>query len=264
MSDVQFVQYPNDRNRSIMINQYADPILDQEAIQAQSGNVDIITGATDSSYAFMQSLGRALIGPRLDRRLPRCPPMHPPRASRDAPAHGHAHHRRDRRSRRDSGRLERVFAYFTRLTSASAPIRPTARSRGSIAASGPATLQRRHARDSGARRADEARDRRLLRHRARRLSDPSGIVKGWAIRNAAQLLGSRRPRLLRRRRRRHRRSRPQARRTMARRHPQPLQPPRDRQDPGAVRAGVATSGTASAASTSTIRTGPATIRESSA
>lgn len=60
MTDVQFVQYPNDRNRSIMINQYADPILDQEAIQAQSGNVDIVTGATDSSFAFMQSLGDAL------------------------------------------------------------------------------------------------------------------------------------------------------------------------------------------------------------
>lgn len=60
MSDVQFVQYPNDRNRSIMINQYADPILDQEAIQAQSATVDIVTGATDSSFAFMQSLDDAL------------------------------------------------------------------------------------------------------------------------------------------------------------------------------------------------------------
>lgn len=60
MTDVRFVQYPNDRNRSIMINQYADPILDQEAIQAQSGQVDVISGATDTSFAFMESLGDAL------------------------------------------------------------------------------------------------------------------------------------------------------------------------------------------------------------
>lgn len=60
ISDVQFLQYPNDRDRSIMINSYADPLLTNEAIQAQSAQVDIITGATDSSEAFMQSLGDAL------------------------------------------------------------------------------------------------------------------------------------------------------------------------------------------------------------
>jgi uncharacterized protein with FMN-binding domain len=60
ISSVQFVQYPNDRERSVLINQYADPQLDSEAIQAQSAQVDIVTGATDTSYAFMQSLGDAL------------------------------------------------------------------------------------------------------------------------------------------------------------------------------------------------------------
>ncbi len=60
ITDVQFLQYPNDRNRSIEINSYADPQLTQEAIQAQSAQVDVITGATDSSEAFMQSLGDAL------------------------------------------------------------------------------------------------------------------------------------------------------------------------------------------------------------
>jgi hypothetical protein len=53
-------QYPNDRNRSIEINQYADPLLTTEAIQAQSGQVDIISGATDTSEAFIQSLSAAL------------------------------------------------------------------------------------------------------------------------------------------------------------------------------------------------------------
>jgi uncharacterized protein with FMN-binding domain len=60
IADVQFLQSPNDRNRSIQINSYADPQLTSEAIQAQSANVDIVTGATDSSEAFMQSLSDAL------------------------------------------------------------------------------------------------------------------------------------------------------------------------------------------------------------
>ena len=60
ITDVQFLQYPNDRNRSIEINSYADPQLTSEAIQAQSANVDIVTGATDSSDAFIQSLSDAL------------------------------------------------------------------------------------------------------------------------------------------------------------------------------------------------------------
>jgi uncharacterized protein with FMN-binding domain len=60
ITDVQFLQYPNDRNRSIEINSYADPQLTSEAIQAQSANVDVVTGATDSSDAFIQSLSDAL------------------------------------------------------------------------------------------------------------------------------------------------------------------------------------------------------------
>jgi uncharacterized protein with FMN-binding domain len=60
ITDVQFLQYPNDRNRSININSVADPQLVSEAIQAQSANVDIVTGATDSSDAFIQSLSDAL------------------------------------------------------------------------------------------------------------------------------------------------------------------------------------------------------------
>ncbi len=58
--DVKFLQYPNDRGTSIEINRQADPMLTQEAIQKQSANVDIISGATASSEAFIQSLGSAL------------------------------------------------------------------------------------------------------------------------------------------------------------------------------------------------------------
>lgn len=60
ITDVQFLQYPSDRNRSVEINSYADPQLTSEAIQAQSANVNIVSGATDSSNAFIQSLSDAL------------------------------------------------------------------------------------------------------------------------------------------------------------------------------------------------------------
>jgi len=57
---VQFLQYPSDRNTSIRINSRAMPILKQEAISAQNANVNIVSGATDSSQAFQQSLASAL------------------------------------------------------------------------------------------------------------------------------------------------------------------------------------------------------------
>jgi uncharacterized protein with FMN-binding domain len=60
ISDVKFLQYPNDRQTSIMINQQAIPVLKQEAIQAQSAQVDIVSGATQSSQAFIESLASAL------------------------------------------------------------------------------------------------------------------------------------------------------------------------------------------------------------
>ena len=60
ITDVQFLQYPSDRNRSVYINSIADPQLSSEAIQAQSANVNVVTGATDSSLAFIQSLTDAL------------------------------------------------------------------------------------------------------------------------------------------------------------------------------------------------------------
>lgn len=60
ISNVQFLQYPNDRSTSREINSQAMPYLTQEAISAQSANVDIVSGATDTSNAFRQSLASAL------------------------------------------------------------------------------------------------------------------------------------------------------------------------------------------------------------
>ena len=60
LTDVIFLQYPNDRRTSQHINDQAMPYLKSEAIQAQSANVSGVSGASDSSQAFVQSLGDAL------------------------------------------------------------------------------------------------------------------------------------------------------------------------------------------------------------
>ena len=57
---IQWLQHPSDRSQSVEINANADPKLTSEALQAQSAHVNIVTGATDSSDAFIQSLGDAL------------------------------------------------------------------------------------------------------------------------------------------------------------------------------------------------------------
>ena len=58
--NVKILKYPNDRRTSRYINSQALPMLQQEAIQAQSGKIDYVSGATLSSGAFVQSLTAAL------------------------------------------------------------------------------------------------------------------------------------------------------------------------------------------------------------
>lgn len=60
LTNVQFLQHPDHATRSIAINTLAMPNLSSEAIQVQNANVNIISGATDSSNAFIQSLASAL------------------------------------------------------------------------------------------------------------------------------------------------------------------------------------------------------------
>ncbi|MHB8660561.1 MAG: FMN-binding protein [Minisyncoccota bacterium] len=60
LADVKFLQYPDTHSTSVYINQQAMPMLTQEAIQAQSANVDGVSGATFTSQAFAQSLASAL------------------------------------------------------------------------------------------------------------------------------------------------------------------------------------------------------------
>jgi uncharacterized protein with FMN-binding domain len=60
IANVQFLQYPQDRRTSARINSIAVPDLQQEALQAQSANVNIVSGATLTSEGFMMSLNAAL------------------------------------------------------------------------------------------------------------------------------------------------------------------------------------------------------------
>lgn len=60
IQSIDFIEYPNDRPRSVAINTQAMPYLKEEAIQAQNANVDIVSGATDTSQAFTASLQSAL------------------------------------------------------------------------------------------------------------------------------------------------------------------------------------------------------------
>jgi len=61
LSNVVFLQYPNDRNTSIRIANMAMPILKSEAIKAQSASVNIVSGATQTSGGFQKSLASALV-----------------------------------------------------------------------------------------------------------------------------------------------------------------------------------------------------------
>ncbi len=58
--DVQALQLPTAHARSQQIGQYASPILRQEALQAQSAQINLVSGATYTSEAYAQSLQGAL------------------------------------------------------------------------------------------------------------------------------------------------------------------------------------------------------------
>lgn len=60
LTSVDFLDYPQDRRNSIAINRYAMPLLEEQALQAQSAKLDGVSGATDTSIAFIESLSDAL------------------------------------------------------------------------------------------------------------------------------------------------------------------------------------------------------------
>jgi uncharacterized protein with FMN-binding domain len=60
ITDVQAVQMPFDRQQSAYISQVAGPMLRSEVLQAQSAQIDIISGATYTSESYAQSVESAL------------------------------------------------------------------------------------------------------------------------------------------------------------------------------------------------------------
>ena len=58
--DVRALQLPNSHAQSVEISDYAAPRLRQEALQAQSANIDIISGATYTSEGYIESLQGAI------------------------------------------------------------------------------------------------------------------------------------------------------------------------------------------------------------
>jgi uncharacterized protein with FMN-binding domain len=58
--DVQALQLPYDRAYSARISRIVEPMLRDEALQAQSANVDLISGATYTSTGYAMSLQSAL------------------------------------------------------------------------------------------------------------------------------------------------------------------------------------------------------------
>ena len=60
LTAIKVLRYPSDRRTSLFINRQALPRLRDEVIRAQSAHVDIVSGATLTSRAFIKSLDAAL------------------------------------------------------------------------------------------------------------------------------------------------------------------------------------------------------------
>ena len=60
ISSIEAVAYPNREPRSEMISQQAIPMLTDQAISAQSADIQMVAGATDTSSGFIGSLQDAL------------------------------------------------------------------------------------------------------------------------------------------------------------------------------------------------------------
>ncbi|MFS0730432.1 FMN-binding protein [Curtobacterium sp. 1P10AnD] len=60
LTDVTALQLTNDGGRSVQISQQAAPVLRQEALQAQSAQIQAVSGATYTSEGYVTSLQSAL------------------------------------------------------------------------------------------------------------------------------------------------------------------------------------------------------------
>lgn len=60
ITDIAFLQFPNSGGHTQEVSTVALPLLKQEAIAAQSANVNAVSGASQTSQAFVQTLQSAL------------------------------------------------------------------------------------------------------------------------------------------------------------------------------------------------------------
>ena len=60
ITDIKFLEMPDDEDRSRQITKDSKPLLRQAAIDAQSSDIDFVTGATSTSYGYQESLQAAL------------------------------------------------------------------------------------------------------------------------------------------------------------------------------------------------------------
>jgi uncharacterized protein with FMN-binding domain len=60
VTGVKVLQAPDGNHRDIDINNQALPVLNEEALSAQSAQIDTVSGATYTSEGYLQSLQSAL------------------------------------------------------------------------------------------------------------------------------------------------------------------------------------------------------------
>jgi uncharacterized protein with FMN-binding domain len=60
ITSIEAVQLQGNDPRSVQISSSAEPVLQQEALAAQSGDIDTVSGATFTSESYAQSLQSAL------------------------------------------------------------------------------------------------------------------------------------------------------------------------------------------------------------
>jgi uncharacterized protein with FMN-binding domain len=60
VTDVTYPLYPNHTDRSSYISEQALPMLRQEVLQLKGNSIGLVSGATDTSYAFVSALRGAL------------------------------------------------------------------------------------------------------------------------------------------------------------------------------------------------------------
>lgn len=60
ITNIEVLEYPSDNPKDQEINSYALPVLNQEAISAQSAQIDSVSGATYTSGGYVSSLQSAI------------------------------------------------------------------------------------------------------------------------------------------------------------------------------------------------------------